>query len=110
MRGRSSAWQASASGWATTLQTGAAQGGAGSSISWGYDLVKQVAEQRPNDDVARGNLGVMLLRMGDAPWRETARAGGPHLVREGAGPAPGRRGPPPQRVLQGGGHQTIAVP
>jgi len=31
----------------------------------GYDLVKQVAEQRPEDDVARGNLGVMLLRMGD---------------------------------------------
>jgi tetratricopeptide (TPR) repeat protein len=31
----------------------------------GYTLAKQVADADPRNDVARGNLGVMLLRLGD---------------------------------------------
>jgi tetratricopeptide (TPR) repeat protein/tRNA A-37 threonylcarbamoyl transferase component Bud32 len=30
-----------------------------------YDLIKRVADAEPDNDLARGNLGVMLLRLGD---------------------------------------------
>jgi serine/threonine-protein kinase len=44
-----------------------------------YDLVKRVADAEPNNDVARGNLGVMALRLGRVALDlegdpETARA------------------------------------